>query len=68
MGLVINVRKKLDFIERKLSSTLTSYSEHKNVKREKDLIDKVNLTSEQEREIDKFFEKNYGKKIDKTGD
>lgn len=46
MGLVINVRKKLDFIERKLSSTLTSYSEHKNVKRKKDLIDKVNLTSE----------------------
>lgn len=66
MGLVINVRKKLDFIERKLSSTLTSYSEHKNVKRKKNLIDKVNLTSEQEREIDKFFEKNYGKKIDKS--
>ena len=64
MGFVNSLRRKCDFIENKVSRTLTSYSEYRNLKKKKSLIDKVELSDEEKQEIGDFFEKNYGKKFD----
>ena len=64
MGFVNSLQRKCDFIENKVSRTLTSYSEFRNLKKKKSLIDKVELSDEEKKEIDDFFENNYGKKID----
>jgi len=44
-----------------LRRTLLSYSEHKNIKRKKSLINKITLTKEEKREIIEFFKQRYGK-------
>ena len=46
-----------------LRRTLVAHSEKKNIKRKKDLINKVELTKEQEAEIRAFFKEYYGKVI-----
>lgn len=66
MGMVNSVRKGLDFVECKLSSILTSYSEYQNIKKKQCLIDKIELTNKQKECIDNFFKENYGRKINKS--
>ena len=65
MGLTKYVQKRTELLEKELSRVLLSYSEYKNIKKKRQLIQKVELTDEQTREIDKFYYENYGKKIKK---
>lgn len=67
MGLTKYVQKRTELLEKELSRVLLSYSEYKNIKKKRQLIQKVELTDEQTREIDKFYYENYGKKIKKIG-
>lgn len=53
-------------IRDKIAVFLHSRIEWKNIKNKKNLINKVNLTKEQEKQIDKFFIEHYGKKINKS--
>ena len=46
-----------------IRKTLVTYGEYKNIRNKKNLINSVQLSSEQKREIDAFFVNNYGKKV-----
>lgn len=50
-------------MNRLLRRVLVSRGEQKNIKRKKSLIDKVELTKEQEAQIRQFFKQHYGKPI-----
>lgn len=65
MGTVAFFEKLFLNTNKWIRKTLVGYGEHKNIRRKKGLISSVKLTKEQNKEIDDFFKKNYGKKIPK---
>lgn len=47
-----------------LRRCLVFYSEYKNIKSKKDIINRISLTSEEQTEIREFFKKHYGRAVD----
>ncbi len=66
MGTVVFFEKTFLMANKWIRKTLVGYGEYKNVYRKRKLINSVRLTSEQEAEIDAFFQRCYGKKISKN--
>ena len=66
MGIGKSIRKLTDKINKKTTYLALNFGEKKKIKdpRRKKIYDSVNLSDEQQKEIQDFFEENYGKKID----
>ena len=63
MGLSAKLEDTFVGISKWTRARLVTYTEYQNIKKKKDLINSVNLSEKEKKEIDQFFLDNYGKRI-----
>ena len=63
MGLAATIDSKTYSFNKKVRSWLVTYTEYKNIRKKKSLIEKVKLTKVQEDEINAFFKEHYGRTV-----
>lgn len=63
MGVVNFMENTLTRFSKYVRRNLVKYSEYRNIRRKKNLINKVQLSEAQEKEIKEFFKQHYGKSI-----
>lgn len=65
MSTIATVRNCLNKIDLSVTKLLLTYGEMKNIRRKKQLYDKVKLSAEENAQIDAFYREHYGKTISK---